>query len=242
MRKSLTLSAAAVAAAVTLGSPAVAFAADSPAHSVPMAPVKANLAPDGPAHSVPAAPITVPAAPIKANPAEDLSITLTPAQAKPGDKVTVAIKGAEDLKNVTLSSSVLKDEQVQGDVGTGIVDSKAKAGDASVTVSGTAANGKEVSANATLKVTVPDAPVKPAPSEKPMLPVKPVPSEKPMAPVKPVPSEKTVVPRGSVDTGMAPVASSSGTADLTAGGIAAAGGAALLGLTLLNRRRSRNDA
>ncbi|MFD7082236.1 hypothetical protein [Streptomyces sp. NPDC059918] len=55
-------------------------------------------------------------------------------------------------------------------------------------------------------------------------------------PATPLAPSQHVTPKGSVNTGMAPVGSSTGTADLAAGGIAAAGAAALLGLTLRSRR------
>ncbi|MFE5542107.1 hypothetical protein ACFQ78_41270 [Streptomyces sp. NPDC056519] len=300
MRKALVLSAAAIAAAMTLGAPAAAFAADA-------APASAPLAVNSPA-----------------KPAQDLRIKLDPAEAQPGATVTVEIDGPA-LTDATLSSPALTGTQVKGNQATGTVKKDATPGPAQVTVSGTNADGQKVSANATLSVvatppaskgtlslnpaegaagskvglelkldagtapkevnvlseafagktvalkkgdgdvwtgsaqvgkdlkskaydvsafsgvngaaplavtsftvtgtTVPDAPVK-------------APSTMPAAPVKPVPSEAHVVPKGSVDTGMAPAAASSGTADLTAAGIAAVGGAALLGVTLYTRRRN----
>ncbi|MFJ7209263.1 hypothetical protein ACIQWR_37735 [Streptomyces sp. NPDC098789] len=55
----------------------------------------------------------------------------------------------------------------------------------------------------------------------------------------PRPADQHVVPKGSVNTGMAPVASSSPTADIVAGGTVAAGAAALLAVALHKRNRSK---
>ncbi|RSS66131.1 hypothetical protein [Streptomyces sp. WAC06614] len=296
MRKALVLSAAAVAAAVTIGSPAAAFAADQTA---PLQPITSTQ-----------------------KPAQDLKVTVTPTSAKPGATVTVTFD--DGLKDVTVSSAALQDVKVTGNEATGKVKSDATPGQAQITVSGTA-DGQKVSANASFEVvgtppaskgtlTVTPGKVKAgsdvnvelkldggtAPKSvnvlseafadksvalkkgsgdvwtgtarigkdvkgddyrvsafsevkgaspfavtkltvlgvTPDAPVKPV---VPEAKVKPVPSEQRVVPKGSVDTGMAPAAASSGTADLTAAGIAAAGGAALLGITLYTRRRNSTN-
>ncbi|MFF4369369.1 hypothetical protein [Streptomyces sp. NPDC001594] len=231
MRKALTLSAAAVAAAVTLGAPASAFAADAP--PVPVKPVSQPVQP----LTAPAKDVTPPMQPIASpTPAPVLGVTLDPSTAKPGDKVDAVITIKGQLSDAKLSSPVLTDTQVKDGRGSGKVKADAKPGRYPVTVSGTA-DGKQVSANAFLTVVPAAAPVKPA---TPPAPVKPAPGDKPEASV--TPPEKHIVPKGSVDTGMAPVAASSGTADLTAAGIAAAGAAALLGLTLASRRRSRSDS
>ncbi|MEV6681611.1 hypothetical protein AB0N09_32780 [Streptomyces erythrochromogenes] len=297
MRKALTLSAVAVAAAVTLGAPAAAFAADAPAAATSASP---------------------------SAPAQDLLVSVQEPSVPAGGTIHVTFSGPQ-LKDATLTSSHNVLTNVNVDAGAGTATGEVKAGTAAdkyeVTVKGTvdgktvqasapfevaaatpgvpassgtltvtpdiatqgAQAGATVSATVQLKLNAGTAPqsvkavskafaggtvelnksdqgdiwmnkvlidgkVKPGTydvlaynSSKDALPPLAVAKltvtgPKSHTPVTPPAPGKHVVPKGSVDTGMAPVAASTGTADATAAGIGAAGAAALLGMTLRKRR------
>ncbi|MFB7057422.1 hypothetical protein ACFCXT_30435 [Streptomyces vinaceus] len=300
MRKALTISAFALTAAVAVGAPATAFAADTP--QAPAANPTSNPLP----------------------PAKDLGVTLTPATAKAGDVVKLKITGPK-LTNVKISSDALTKTSVfQNAYGQGTVKSDVQPGTYAVTVSGTTDDGKTATASADLTVTgqapaatgvltlSPGEGVQGAKvdvslkigggSQPKTVTVKssafeggsvtleqketgvwkgtvtvagnakqgdhsvvaesgipgtralatgtfkvtsktPVTPDKPSTPSEsPVPTAEHVVPKGSVNTGMAPAASVSGSssmaADITAGGVLAAGAAAALAMTLRNRHHN----
>lgn len=124
MRKATTLSAVMAATALTFGAPAVVYAADAPT-------------------SVPGTAAT--------KPSQLLRIALEQPTAKPGAPVRVDISGPA-LKDTVLRSPVLTDTRVEGDHATGTVREDAAPGPVQVTVSGTTADGRQLSASVPLSV------------------------------------------------------------------------------------------
>ncbi|MFE3760595.1 hypothetical protein ACFXPI_02355 [Streptomyces sp. NPDC059104] len=129
MRKALIFSALAATAAMAIGSPTAAFAAD-------------------------ATPAAVASPQASQSPTEkESSVTLDKSTARPGDEVKATLHGPA-LTDVKVSGEVLTNTSVfQNLYGQGTVAAKAKPGDYKVTMTGKDANGKEVSATAQLTVS-----------------------------------------------------------------------------------------
>ncbi|MET8753257.1 hypothetical protein ABZW32_24650 [Streptomyces sp. NPDC004667] len=129
MRKALIISALAATAAMAIGSPTAAFAADATPTAV--ASPQASQSPSD----------------------KENSVTLDKSTARPGDTVKTTLHGPA-LTDVKVTGEVLTNTSVfQNIYGQGTVAANAKPGQHKVTMTGKDANGKEVSVSTTLTVS-----------------------------------------------------------------------------------------